>query len=48
MLTIRTQEEYDSVKKIYNEAIQKSCQWEDDLENKFNEDQQMDIMSIIS
>jgi len=45
---IRTQEEYDSAKKIYNEAIQTSCQWEDDLENKYNEDQQMDIMSMIA
>ena len=45
---IRTQKEYDSAKSRYEEAIQKSCQWEDDLEKKYNEDQQMDIMSIIS
>jgi hypothetical protein len=48
MTTISSQEEYDSVKSRLNKAIQKSGQWEDDLEKQFNEDQQMDIMSIIS
>ena len=48
MITINSQKEYDSAKKTYNEAKQKSCQWEEDLEKKYNEDQQMDIMSMIA
>ena len=48
MNIITTKEEYDSAKSRLNEAIHKSCLWEDDLEKKFNEDEQMDIMSIIA
>ena len=35
MITINSQEEYDSAKNRYEEAIQKSCQWEYDLEKKY-------------
>ena len=48
MNIIITQQEYDSAKSRLDEAIHKSCLWEDDLEKKFNEDEQMDIMSIIA
>ena len=48
MITISSQEEYDSAKSRLEEAIQKSCQWEKDLEKFWNEDQQMDIMSMIA
>jgi exoribonuclease R len=48
MITINSQEEYDSAKNRYEEAIQKSCQWEYDLEKKYNEDQQIDIMGMIA
>lgn len=48
MTIISSQEEYDSMKSRLNEATQKSCQWENDLEKSYNEDQQMDIMSIIA
>ena len=48
METISSEEEYDSMKSRLNEAMQKSCQWEEDLEKSYTEDQQMDIMSITS
>ena len=48
MITINSQEEYDSAKNRYEEAIQKSSQWEYDLEKKYNEDQQIDIMGMIA
>ena len=48
MITINSQEEYNSAKNRLEEAIQKSCQWEEDLEKKYNEDQQMDIMGMIA
>ena len=48
MTTISSQEEFNSAKNRLNEAIQKYCQWEEDLEKKYNEDQQMNIMGIIA
>ena len=48
MITISSQEEYDSAKSIFEEAINESGKWENDLEKKYNEDQQMDIMSMIA
>ena len=48
MTTLSSHDEYDSAKNMLNEATQKSCQWEDDLEKQFNEDEQMDIMGMVA
>jgi len=48
MITISSQEEYNSAKSRLQEAINESGKWEYDLNKKYNEDQQMDIMSMIA
>ena len=45
---ISTQEEYDVLNRRLVETIHQSCVWEDNLEKRFDEDQQMDIMSMIA
>ena len=36
------------MKSRYDEAIYKSSKWENELETKYNEDQQADIISMVS
>lgn len=45
---ISNQEEYNLLKKQHADALNKCGEWEYSLEGRFNEDQELDIMSLVS
>lgn len=45
---IANQEEYNLLKRQYDEAINKCGEWEYSLEGYFNEEQELDIISLVS
>ena len=48
MIIILSQEEYTIHKTKYYETIQISGDWENSLESKYNEDEELNIMDMIS
>ena len=48
MSSISTKEEYEIVKNKYLQTIKMSSEWEYSLEKKYNEDQELDIISLVS
>lgn len=43
-----SKEEYYLLKKQYDDAIKKDSDWECSLAGRFNEDEELDIMSLVS
>lgn len=48
MTMTMTQEEYEILKNIHLQTIKMSGEWECSLETKYEEDQQLDIISMVS
>lgn len=48
MTSISTQEEYKLFKKEYLQTIKKSGEWERSLKRKYTEDQELDIIDVVS
>ena len=42
------QKEYNLLKRQNDEALNKCSEWEYSLEGRFNEDEELDIMSLVS
>lgn len=47
-MSANTTQDYNLLKKQYKNAIHKSSQWEYSLKGRFNEDQELDIISMVS
>lgn len=48
MTSISTQEEYKLFKREYLQTIKKSGEWERSLERKYTEEQELDIIDVVS